>query len=113
MAAATAAAAAERQTAQADRKARRQVDRAFGMPPEEYSRLLEDQGGGCAICGRNKMIGRRSNGIFVADLCNQTGVIRGLLCRACRSRVLLILEDQAKARRLLAYLERALSALGS
>jgi hypothetical protein len=81
------------------------------MPPDDYRRLLEDQGGGCAICGGSIMVGRRANGIFTLDRCSETGVVRGLLCRACKHRVMLIVEDQSRARRLVAYLEKAFSLL--
>lgn len=49
---------------------------AYGLEPEEYDRLLADQGGVCAIC--------REPGLkLVVDHDHQTGAVRGLLCADC------------------------------
>lgn len=52
--------------------------RAYGIEPEEYYKLLEQQGNGCAIC-RAKSTYRAMN----IDHDHKTGKVRGLLCDTC------------------------------
>lgn len=54
---------------------------AYNMTPDEYSRLLDFQGGQCAICNTDKAGGRF--GQFQVDHDHKTGDIRGLLCYQC------------------------------
>ena len=58
------------------RKPRRAA--ALGVDDAEYARLLEAQGGGCAICG-SKPKTRRLH----VDHDHATGRVRGLLCHRC------------------------------
>jgi hypothetical protein len=52
----------------------------YGITPEDYDRLLEDQGGGCAICGKPP------DGMALhVDHCHETGRVRGLLCFSCNA----------------------------
>jgi hypothetical protein len=55
----------------------RRVEDTYGLSSEDYDRLLEYQGGGCAICG-----GKRKYRLNV-DHCHKSGLVRGLLCRRC------------------------------
>lgn len=55
----------------------RRIEDAYGLSPEDYGRLFEEQGGACAICG-----GKRKYRLNV-DHCHATGLVRGLLCRRC------------------------------
>lgn len=67
------------------------TERVYGLPAEEYDRLLEFQEGRCAICG-NKPSGKTR---LAVDHDHQTGEVRGLLCageRGC-NRALGILHD--------------------
>lgn len=51
--------------------------RAYGITPEHYQQMLEEQGNCCAIC-------EKENGrAMVIDHCHITGKIRGLLCDGC------------------------------
>jgi len=50
----------------------------LGVTDAEYARLLEAQGGGCAICG-NPPKTRRLH----VDHDHRTGQVRGLLCHRC------------------------------
>ena len=60
------------------RKPRRAAD--LGIDDAEYARLLERQGGGCAICGNPpKEGGRRLH----VDHNHRTNRVRGLLCFRC------------------------------
>lgn len=46
----------------------------------EYSRILTEQGGHCALCPRTKTtIGTNLH----VDHCKQSGIVRGLLCDIC------------------------------
>lgn len=54
--------------------------RKYGLEPDDIKRLLAEQGGGCALCGRLDPGTRRS---FHIDHCHHTGQIRGVLCHHC------------------------------
>lgn len=56
---------------------------SHGLTPDAYDRMLEDQGGGCAICGTTDT-GRRT-GVFAIDHDHRTGRVRGLLCSSCNN----------------------------
>lgn len=62
----------------------------YGLGPGEYAKLLEAQGGACAICG-----GSRRERLDV-DHDHKTGYIRGLLCKMCNRRLLTAARDSAE-----------------
>jgi len=68
---------------------RSQLRRKFGITPERYDELFEEQGGLCAICSKPEA-GRR----LAIDHEHATGTVRGLLCFRCNVR-LAHLEDVA------------------
>jgi hypothetical protein len=49
----------------------------YGITPYEFAKLLKDQKGVCAICGRNQI-----KSLHV-DHNHSTGNVRGLLCGQC------------------------------
>ena len=53
----------------------------YGLTPEDYDRMLEDQAGGCAICGKPP----RPDISLHVDHDHETGRIRGLLCFTCNN----------------------------
>ena len=55
-----------------------QLKRRYGITFADYYRMLEEQGGGCAICGYRPKKRRLS-----VDHDHETGQIRGLLCVSC------------------------------
>ena len=55
--------------------------RQYGITPTDYDRLLDKQGGGCAICGVE--FGHAGSPRLAVDHCHQTGRVRGLLCSNC------------------------------
>lgn len=59
-------------------KHRRALRKTFGLPPEEYDRMLTAQAGICAICSA-KPNGKRLS----VDHDHSTGRVRGLLCGLC------------------------------
>lgn len=57
----------------------------YGLTPSDYDRMLEAQGGKCAICRQPETF-RRKDGSpmhLAVDHCHTTGRVRGLLCRMC------------------------------
>lgn len=50
------------------------VQRTYGLAPGEYERLLDYQGGVCAICLKPPRGGK-----LVVDHCHRTGRVRGLI----------------------------------
>lgn len=54
----------------------------YGLTLGDYARLLEEQGGSCAICQRKP----RYN--LDVDHDHKTGRVRGLLCKLCNRRLL-------------------------
>lgn len=53
----------------------------YGLSVAEYEKMVESQGGVCAIC--SKPDPKFSN--LAVDHCHSTGKIRGLLCRLCNT----------------------------
>lgn len=58
--------------------------RLYGITPEEYDRLLDQQSGLCAICHKPETMLRLGvqRGLCV-DHDHKTGAVRGLLCASC------------------------------
>lgn len=52
----------------------------YGISPEQYLELFDNQKGKCAICGRGLNEGET---YFNVDHDHSTGEIRGLLCSQC------------------------------
>jgi hypothetical protein len=67
---------------------RRRVGKTYGLLAGEYDRLFEAQDGKCAIC-----LGTRRQRLSV-DHDHRDGVVRGLLCRMCNSRLLTAARDR-------------------
>jgi hypothetical protein len=65
----------------------------YGLGKGEYEALFSAQGGACAICQ-----GRRRQRLSV-DHCHKTGIVRGLLCRMCNSRLLTAARDRPEVLR--------------
>jgi Recombination endonuclease VII len=61
--------------------------RTYGITVDDYYKMLENQGGGCAICGTRVPSQRKrkyvSVEMFFVDHCHATGKVRGLLCSRC------------------------------
>ncbi len=56
--------------------------RKYGITANDYHRILEEQGGGCAICGVKNSGDRKESRLHV-DHCHDTGKVRGVLCSNC------------------------------
>lgn len=77
----------------------------FGITADEYDALLEQQGGGCAICGRDT--GDGQNRRLHVDHCHATGKVRGLLCSECNLALGKFQDDPELLRRAVDYLVRS------
>jgi hypothetical protein len=54
------------------------LKREYGLTSTEYERMLDQQGGGCRVCGQTDHDRR-----LAVDHDHRTGAIRGLLCKRC------------------------------
>ena len=61
--------------------------RSYGISVDDYNRMLEEQNGGCYICGKSY-----THRALDIDHDHTTGKVRGLLCSA-HNRVLALLND--------------------
>ena len=73
----------------------------YGITSEDFQRMLDTQGGGCAICGvvRNRV----GNNLFV-DHCHTGGHNRGLLCYHCNTMLGMAFDDPDILRKAIDYL---------
>jgi len=81
----------------------RSLKNKFGLTIEDYEKLLKQQSGKCALCGKDK---GNSNGIRLAvDHDHKTGKIRGLLCWSCNAGLGLLGDNIVSMKRVIDYLE--------
>jgi hypothetical protein len=83
------------------------LKRRFGLTLKDYDQMLEAQDGVCAVCGNPETY--KQNGICVRlsiDHNHNTGLVRGLLCRACNVVLGLIDENKERLLELALYLEK-------
>ena len=73
--------------------------RLYGISVEDFTTLLRQQGGGCAICSE---IPERE---FHVDHDHATGVVRGLLCGSCNLALGHLKDDPVRLRAAVQYLE--------
>ena len=57
------------------------LKRKFDITVEQYQKILDDQGGVCAICFSKCVSGKPLS----VDHCHSTGEVRGLLCLRCNT----------------------------
>jgi Recombination endonuclease VII len=74
----------------------------YGLTPEQYAVMLEQQGHRCAVC-RTDDTGS-SRGRFFVDHCHSTNAVRGLLCHNCNSALGLLKDNTATLTRAIEYL---------
>jgi hypothetical protein len=59
----------------------------YGITVDDYYKMLDAQGGGCAICATRVPSQRKRKYVktemFFVDHCHATGKVRGLLCSRC------------------------------
>jgi hypothetical protein len=76
----------------------------YGITAEQFAKMLEDQGGACAICRRSDWPGRHNSPCV--DHNHTTGAVRGLLCDSCNQGLGRFGDDPIKLRSAADYLER-------
>jgi hypothetical protein len=86
--------------AQARKTHVRSAMRRAGLDLADYERLLQEQKGMCAICGRIEPGGRN----LAIDHDHATGAIRGLLCLACNLMLGYVRDQVAVLEKAIAYL---------
>jgi hypothetical protein len=74
----------------------------YGITPEDYDRMLDQQRGVCAICEGTCSTGYR----LAVDHDHKTGRVRGLLCRTCHQLIGKLNDDPARALRVSEYLTK-------
>ena len=75
----------------------------YGIEPEEYLAMVEQQDGKCLICGK-------APDVLAVDHDHQTGEVRGLLCKPCNAALGAFNDDYMLLQKAAAYLwERGLS----
>lgn len=82
------------------------LQKKYGINLERYRLMLEQQGGGCAICGTKVPGGRGSRGYFHVDHSHETGQVRQLLCHGCNTGLGAFKEKAGLLRLAVLYLER-------
>lgn len=61
------------------------LNSTYGITPEEYDQMLQDQGGVCPLCFRTPEEAHNNGRYFCVDHDHATGRVRGLLCSVCNS----------------------------
>ena len=72
----------KRQMAYNAKNRRKNCLKKYGLTEADYDRMLAEQGGGCAICGRSY-----PDKPLVVDHNHRTGKVRQLLCYRCNNLV--------------------------
>jgi hypothetical protein len=79
------------------------LKRKYGMTLGDYNNMLDNQGGGCAICGSDTNF-YRPNFSLPVDHDHETDIVRGILCDRC-NKVLGHIKDNIEiAQRIVEYL---------
>lgn len=78
------------------------IQRKYGITAEEYERMLEEQGGACAICRRSP----DPKKALAVDHDHRTGQVRGLLCDPCNRAIGQLADDPERLERGAGYLRR-------
>jgi Autographiviridae endonuclease VII len=76
--------------------------RKYGITIDDYEHMLDEQGGGCRICGAPPPDG----GSLHVDHDHETDVVRGLLCFKCNNAIGLFAEEYELFQRAADYLDR-------
>jgi len=80
------------------------LKRKYGITVEHYDELLAQQGGGCAICGREP----RPDSSLHLDHDHESGQLRGILCFRCNNALGDFDDDLGLLRAAIRYLESCL-----
>ena len=81
---------------------RSRFNHMYGITIDDYSAMLDKQGGKCAICGKHYTELKKS---LCVDHDHKTGSVRGLLCHYCNTFLGMMGDDPDKIRLAAQYLE--------
>lgn len=76
----------------------------YGITPEQWDDMFEEQAGLCAICFTPEEVCPK--GRLAVDHCHHTGKVRGLLCLTCNSAIGKLKDDPELVLQAYKYLER-------
>lgn len=80
----------------------------YNLTLDDYDRMLEIQGGGCAICGTTVPgKGKNHKKSFCVDHDHESGEIRGLLCNSCNRAIGLMYDNLEIVKSAVTYLEKS------
>ena len=98
---------AEYRAATPEKTRDKQLQHDFGITLATYNRMLDDQGGVCAICEKPEFA-KRSGKIraLCVDHNHETGQVRALLCTGCNPMIGYSKDNPQILRKAAAYLER-------
>jgi hypothetical protein len=88
--------------------AKKRIDhlmRKYGLTSEDYDRMLQEQGGTCALCSRGPAQERYKR--LSIDHCHNTGKVRGLLCTPCNCAIGILGDTVEHVRQAVTYLEKS------
>jgi len=88
---------------------RKYLKHRYSITPEIYEKILEDQGGCCAICkidSNKSAYGKHVSPRFSVDHCHKTGNVRGLLCNSCNRGLGLLGDDPEVLEQAVLYLRK-------
>jgi hypothetical protein len=83
-------------------KRRRSTLHRYGITPEVYQRMFDDQGGCCKICARPSIEFKKG---LAVDHCHRSGSVRALLCPNCNMMLGNAKENIETLRSAISYLE--------
>jgi hypothetical protein len=86
-----------------EERRRSHLQTRYGLTPQGYDQMLEDQNGACAICLRVWVKGR-----LYVDHNHTTGAVRALLCPSCNTLVGVLEKTPGIVANALALLQREL-----
>lgn len=85
------------------------LKKKYGISLKKYNSMLKAQKYRCAICGKHQ---RDENQALAVDHDHRSGMVRGILCCYCNSRILKYLgDDTVRAAGLVKYLSKWLKKL--
>lgn len=83
--------------------------RKYGLTLEQFTRMIDDQEGRCAVCfvALDFMAPAKDNSSACVDHCHTTGKVRGLLCKRCNLGLGFAQDNPTILRNMAEYLERS------
>ena len=88
---------------------RQNLKKFFGITPEQYDELFDEQDGVCAICKQPEVVEHHSTNevqCLTVDHDHATGLVRGLLCTKCNKGIGLLRDNPVFLRNAASYLEK-------